>query len=113
MTVYPIAHALWTSLHQVMIPFPESLSSVWKTTTSRNREYFQMLSKLTHIHRICRTVGRDSGRAHGPLSATQVFRITTHPINCFVAMGAARCNQRRSMDLGVSSELWHTQRPAP
>ena len=119
MTIYPIGHAFWTSLHSVMLLFPDEpfvgLDNYERVITSN---YFQdALQQLPRLYAVCRADRRHRRHADRAVPAAPLRRVADRSLGGAAAVGAARRDQRGAVDLGVPSELRrpqrHPARPSP
>ena len=106
-TIFPVAHALWTSLHQVMLLFPEEeWVGLDNYKECRHRPLFPGgAEELADLHHL---LGARRGRSRNrdcDLPEPIVLRRHRAPLDHPHSLGAARSNQRRALGLGVPSEL--------
>ena len=114
LTIFPIAHALWTSLHQVMLLFPGEdfvgLDNYRRVVTG---EYFGVALKNSLLFTLFAAPAIVVlGTAVALFLQRDFLGVAGRALDRAAALGAARRDQRRAVDLGVPSELGRHQRPA-
>ena len=114
MTIYPIGYALWTSLHSVLLLFPDTpfvgIENYVRVVTSGyflDALYNSLVFTVIAAPLVVRARHPD-----GLVPPAEILRLPDRPVDRPPAVGFAGSDQRRAVDLGIPPELRRAQRRA-